>query len=218
MDGQLNTRRARQADRSSAGRAGSKAMKGCAGACTFCTAFFFWPGHARHGRWRSNGDVCGNDGDEVRGAPSDERGPRHRLRGRPVGALPQPPVIDTSPTSPSAVPPAPPATFLPSTCAVKARRLIKSNPAGSAPTSPAPPPSASPIRRGGLAVQVSQGTPPGRRHRPPHRTGPHPLRPRPHADRLAPRVAGRARLTTHGGLPPPRFYYLTNAAGTVRTS
>jgi len=32
---------------------------------------------------------------------------------------------------------------------------------------------------------------------PPHRTGAHPLRPRPHAHRLAARVAGRRSLTTH---------------------
>ena len=58
-------------------------MKGCAGACSFCTAFFFWPGHAR-ATGSNDGDVCGTDGGAVRDAPSDERRPRHRLGGRPA--------------------------------------------------------------------------------------------------------------------------------------
>jgi len=33
---------------------------------------------------RPNGDVCGNDGCEVRGAAGGERGPRHHLGGRPA--------------------------------------------------------------------------------------------------------------------------------------
>jgi len=76
-DEQSNRRRARPGGliiRWSGRARGFKVMQGPAP----CMAFFFLPGHARHGgqarpNGSSDGDVCGNDAGEVRDAPSQFR-------------------------------------------------------------------------------------------------------------------------------------------------